>query len=170
MNPQAQHPPGTLARKNQVGPFQTPPQAQLDKTGRHPILPKQETITGHPMQPFGDDLVIVYNPGPFAVVLGYDQKDFPYAENSSTTVPATVAWFHFGVVAQGGQLDRPKGPGSYSEDRFSSYCPLFLWQTDLKRYEEFKDWFFNKLKFKSYRPKVRVSSKEFEEIPGEAIS
>lgn len=170
MNPQAQHTPGTLAKRNQVGPFETPPQGQLDPTGRHPILPKQETITGHPLQPFGEDLVIVYNPGPIEPHLVENKKEYFYAANSSTTVPANVAWFHFGVIALGGKLERPKGPGSYAEDRFSSYCPLFLWQTDKPRYEEFKDWFFNKLKFKAYRPKVRVSSKEFDEIAGEAIS
>jgi hypothetical protein len=170
MNPVAQHPPGTLARKNQVGPFETPPSVQVDKTGRHPILPKQETITGHPMQPFGEELVIVYNPGPIAPHLVYDKKEYFYAENSSTTVPAVVAWFHFGVSAQNGRVERDKDQGSYAQDRFSSYCPLFLWQTQPEEYEKFKDWFFNKLKFKAYRPKVRVSSKEFDEIPGEAIS
>jgi hypothetical protein len=164
MNPQAQHPPA------KAGPFEQPPQTALDKTGQHSILPKQETITGHPMQPFGDDMVIVYNPGPLGTTLVYDRKEYPYPANSSTTVPANVAWFHFGVVASGGKLNRPKGTGSYAEDRFSSFCPLFLWQTDLAQYEAFKDWFFNKLRFKSYRPKVRVSSKEFDEIPGEAIS
>jgi hypothetical protein len=163
MNPQAQHPPA----KNPFAPSQT--QQQLAQK-RHPILPKQETVTGHPLQPFGEDLVIVYNPGPIEPPLVYDKKEFFYAKESSTTVPAIVAWFHFGVIALGGQLDRPKGAGSYAEDRFSSYCPLFLWQTQPDKYEEFKDWFFNKLRFKSYRPKVRVSSKEFDEIQGEAIS
>ena len=170
MNPDAQHPPGALSKRGQAGPFQAPPQGERDPTGRHSILPRQETITGNPLQPFGEDLVIVYNPGPISPHLVYDRKEFPYPENSSTTIPANVAWFHFGVVALNGKLERPKGPGSYAEDRFSSYCPLFLWQTDPPKYEEFKDWFFNKLKFKSYRPKVRVSSKEFDDIPGESIS
>jgi hypothetical protein len=158
MNPQAQQPPGTYTGKQNL------------PIGQHPILPKQESATGHPMNPFGEELVIVYNPGPIQPKLVHGGVPYSYPENSSTTVPATVAWFHFGVLARDGKLERHKGPGSYAEDRFSSYCPLFLWQTDLPKYEEFKDWFYNKLKFKCYRPKVRVSSKEFEDIPGEAIS
>lgn len=138
-------------------------------------IPKQQTVTGHALTQFGPEQVIVYNKGPVSVELGYDGQDYSYPAGEYRTVPALVAFFHWGVIAladpQSGELNfsRPKGAGSQFEDRLSGYAPLTLWQKSPDDYERFIEWYTNGLEFKVFRPKTRVRSQDWAAL-GTAIS
>lgn len=138
-------------------------------------IPKQQSVTGNALAEFGPEQVIVYNEGPVSIELGYDGVDYNYPAGEYRTVPALIAYVHWGVIAlvdpetNDLRFSRPKGAGTQFEDRLSGYAPLALWQNDQSSYERFIDWFSNGVKFKVFRPKTRVRQQEWNAL-GEAIS
>lgn len=155
------------------GPFKT-----KGNTPRSRIA-KQQTVTGNALTQFGPEQVIVYNEGPISIELGYDGQDYQYPAGEYRTIPALVAFVHWGVIAlvdpETNELhfSRPKGPGSQFEDRLSGYAPLSAWQNDQVQkteiYKHFIDWFSNGVKFKVFRPKTKVRAQEWNAL-GEAIT
>lgn len=150
-------------------PLPAAPQANPDMIARRSPLPKQQSVTGQAMVPFGSQMVIVHNKGPIAPRLGYDGRFIDYPVGSFVPVPAEIAWFHWGVIAFGDTFERPKDEGSYFRDRLSSYCPLFLWQKNPEEYEAWLDWFDSGVEFKVNRPKTLVESVEWDGIESPVI-
>lgn len=152
------------------GPFKSKGNSPRSRIG------KQQTVTGSALTQFGPEQVIVYNEGPVSVEFGYDGQNYQYPAGEYRTIPALIAYFHWGVIAlvdpETNELhfSRPKGPGSQFEDRLSGYAPLALWQKDdPTMYERFIDWFSNGVKFKVFRPKTKVRQQEWNAL-GEAIT
>lgn len=151
------------------GPFKTKGNSPRSR------IPKQQSVTGNALTQFGPEQVIVFNEGPVSVEFGYDGQDYQYPAGEFRTIPALLAFVHWGVIAlvdpETNELhfSRPKGPGSQFEDRLSGYAPLTLWQKDPDEYEKFIDWFTNGVKFKVFRPKTKVRQQEWNAL-GEAIT
>lgn len=160
---------GALKLKSGAFKQDKTPTGPFSGMGPKSKIGRQETVTGNASVGFGNEMVIVHNKGPVQPTLGFNGGDISYPSGEFVTVPAEVAFHHFGVIALGERFERPKNAGSQYEDRLSGYAPLALWQRDPEGYQAFIDWFDTGLEFKVFRPATHVQSTDWERIRSTAI-